>query len=431
MTQLAATPCADFAAVDSQFTLVDDPDGRIANGLMALVYGNSATDFFFGLLNNTLPTSVPSSYAVPTLPQKVIDLSGGRLSYNNLSKQLGFAGVLDTPTLKALTTAIAVSTTDSTDNVAAGGAVVFTPAAMTNIYPASVLVIDSGAAQETVVVALTTATSFTTTTTQAHNGTATPIAIVSDPTLSTARQPCGRRPRGGRPVLCHLPRAPATLFGLCRLERSAADQRTALLANFLPSFTQRRKANRRSRRSPRPPEPIPASPRPCCRMHRSCTPRPKSIRPALADLTAIETPGLTASYFLTNNLAAPPDLTVDAVANLDFAPVTNPLPAGQAGSAIAATWSGYLSVPQDGFYNISIATDAGATVSLQIAGGAVTLAATGAVWTNQIPISLTAGAWRRSRSPSAVSNQASPSCGIARAWAGRSFPAIISIRRHL
>lgn len=40
---------ADFAAVEAQFTRQDDPDGSIAQGLMALVYDSSASDFFFGL----------------------------------------------------------------------------------------------------------------------------------------------------------------------------------------------------------------------------------------------------------------------------------------------------------------------------------------------------------------------------------------------
>ena len=71
-------------------------------------------------------------------------------------------------------------------NVVAAGGVSLTPMAMTNIHPSSVLVLDSGASQETVVVAAATATDFTTTTTLPHNGTATPFAIVSEPSLSLA-----------------------------------------------------------------------------------------------------------------------------------------------------------------------------------------------------------------------------------------------------
>ena len=87
---LAIALRADFAAVEAQFVLQDDPKGSIAQGLMALVYGTAATDFFFGLLDRTLSVAVPYSYPSPALPQPLIDASGGLLSYDDLSKQLSF-----------------------------------------------------------------------------------------------------------------------------------------------------------------------------------------------------------------------------------------------------------------------------------------------------------------------------------------------------
>src|SRR5207302_928124 len=94
------------------------------------------------------------------LPQPVIDASTGRLSYDDLRKQLSFSGVLDAATQTMIANVITVNTTDSTDKVAAGNPTTFTPAAMNNIYPGAALVIDNGAAQETVIVTATTATSF-------------------------------------------------------------------------------------------------------------------------------------------------------------------------------------------------------------------------------------------------------------------------------
>ena len=61
VTSLAFSLRADFAAVQAQFTLQDDPDGSIAQNLMTLVYGSTASAFFFGLLNATFTTSVPYS----------------------------------------------------------------------------------------------------------------------------------------------------------------------------------------------------------------------------------------------------------------------------------------------------------------------------------------------------------------------------------
>ena len=44
MTGLARALAADFAAVEAQFALQADPDGSIAQGLMTLVYGTTASD---------------------------------------------------------------------------------------------------------------------------------------------------------------------------------------------------------------------------------------------------------------------------------------------------------------------------------------------------------------------------------------------------
>ena len=60
------------------------------------------------------------------------------------------------------------------------------------------------------------------------------------------------------------------------------------------------------------------------------------------------------------------------------------------GTPVASIWSGYIDVPQDGFYNVSVTTDA-AAVTLEIGGVEVFMAQNGNVWSNQNRISLTAG----------------------------------------
>ena len=108
ITGLAITLRAAFSAVAAQFTIQSDPDGTIAQGLMALVYTSTATNFFFGLLNGTLISSVNfSSSSQPPIPQAVIDASSGALSYDNLRKQLSFAGVVTAQILTAMQTAAA------------------------------------------------------------------------------------------------------------------------------------------------------------------------------------------------------------------------------------------------------------------------------------------------------------------------------------
>lgn len=110
-TSLAVTLRGGFAAVESQFAVADDPTGTSAQQLMALVYGTEASDFFFGLINGTLSTMVPYSAPAGTLRQAVLGASAGRLGYDDLRKQLSYAGVLDQASLRALTDAAVGDTT--------------------------------------------------------------------------------------------------------------------------------------------------------------------------------------------------------------------------------------------------------------------------------------------------------------------------------
>jgi peptidoglycan hydrolase-like protein with peptidoglycan-binding domain len=325
VTQLATTLRANFAAVESQFTLLDDSDGRISKERMTLVYGNTTTDFFFGLLNNTLTSSAGYGSPQGAIPQPVIDASLGRLSYDDLRKQVTFTGVLDATTQAAIDAAITANGNDANLH-----------AALVNLAAANHQAVDPFFAAYPELLPLYAA-----------------YVTSSDP---------------------------------------AQTRRTALLANFLPSLKAKRKQEQALASITAA---VGADPSFASALLQDSTILHAASDVHLAgldDLTAIESPGLSASYYLTNNTAAPPDLTIDAVANLDYAPGANPLPPGQGGSAIAAIWSGYVNAPQDGFYDISIAADPGITVSLQIAGSIVTLAAAGAVWTNQSAIILTAGA---------------------------------------
>jgi peptidoglycan hydrolase-like protein with peptidoglycan-binding domain len=324
ITGLAWTLRADFAAVNAQFTLVDDPDGTIALGLMTLVYGSSASNFFFGLLNNTLVTSVAYGNPTPTLAQPILDASSGRLAYDDLRKQLSFAGALDAATRAAIDAAIT-----SNGNLAA------LHTALANLAAANQQAVGPFFATYPELLPLYTA-----------------YVASSDP-LQT--------------------------------------RRTTLLASFLPTLTGKRKQEEAlsaaTAAAGGDPTFAPALLQDPTILHAAAD----ATQPAGNDLTAIETEGLQAQFFLTNNPVAPPDQNIDAVPILAYSPSTNPLPPGTAGSAIAGIWSGYLDVPQDGFYNISVAADAGATVTLAIAGTPVTMAAASNVWSNTTPITLTTG----------------------------------------
>ena len=112
VTGLAAALRADFAAVEAQFTVQDDPTGAIAKSLVTLVDGSDAADFLFGLVNGTYTTTVAYSTppGQPGLPAAVIAAGGGLLSYDGLNEQLSYAGELDAATQALIDTAAAGDT---------------------------------------------------------------------------------------------------------------------------------------------------------------------------------------------------------------------------------------------------------------------------------------------------------------------------------
>ncbi len=118
-----------------------------------------------------------------------------------------------------------------------------------------------------------------------------------------------------------------------------------------------------------------------------------NTRSALDDLTALETPGLSAQFFWRDTATGSADLNIDSVPSLAYATTgTNKLPANPAlDKAISALWSGYLEAPENGFYNLAIETDADATVTFILGTDTITLAQNGSIWSNQNPIALTAG----------------------------------------
>ena len=503
ITGLAFSLRADFAAVEAQFSVQDDPKGSIALSLMTLVYGSTASAFFFSLLNNTLTTSIPFSNALPILPQSLIDASVGRFGYNDLSKQLSFAGVLDSATtLTAIKNALIVNTTDGTDNVAAGPNATFTPASMTNIGPGTILVLDSGAAQESVVVTgvvvptgTSTATGFTAATTKAHNGTVTAFSIVNDPSYAASLTD---NVIGGLTLLAA---ANAKLVNpffqtypeLQPLFTAYADskdddlqtRRNTLLDNFLPTLKQKRKQEQGL-------SDITAAVGSDPSYANSLLQDPSILHAdtdaslsAVTDLTGIENTGLTLQLFIDNNpntATSSPDGSVDCVplsasiqtlsiaGNINVNDVlvtlingihipyttvatdTTPailakniaalinattlpdpnsgLPINQlvaaasngvviaiigianqaftltpqvttgsetyagGGGPIAGVWSGYMTAPQDGYYNFAVATDVGADITLNIADSIIfgSWSTGGALWNNQSPVYLQAGA---------------------------------------
>ncbi len=135
----ARTLRLSFAAIESEFSINDDPDGAILQARMALVYGADTAAFFFGLLNGTFATEVPYgrnqaplltqvscsrghvaivSYVSykhhqATLEQAILDVAPGLISYDDNTERLAFTGVLSQAKTNELK---AVAATEIADN---------------------------------------------------------------------------------------------------------------------------------------------------------------------------------------------------------------------------------------------------------------------------------------------------------------------------
>jgi hypothetical protein len=88
---LAAQLRAAFAAIEAQFSVTASPSLDAGKNLMSLVLGPTPADLFFGLLTASFAISTPFGYAQSTLPTAVLSAGGGRLTYDDLGKQLTFA----------------------------------------------------------------------------------------------------------------------------------------------------------------------------------------------------------------------------------------------------------------------------------------------------------------------------------------------------
>jgi Neuraminidase-like domain len=91
---LADSLHSGFEVINREFSVVDDPDGTIAREKIALVFDNEVTEFFFGLLANTVVTEVVYSHPNPTLDQAILNVAPGRIAYDDVRKRLSFTGSL-------------------------------------------------------------------------------------------------------------------------------------------------------------------------------------------------------------------------------------------------------------------------------------------------------------------------------------------------
>jgi hypothetical protein len=330
-----------LAAIETDFAVVDDPDGSVAQARFARVYGTDVAAFFFGLLNNTLSVEVEYSdqegaFAVPTLT--AIETAAGqtdsgapKISYDDFRKKLSYAGVLTTATRDAIKSA-------------AGAAAVRFNAAIDELFNRNQAIINPSFAR--------------------YPELQSAYETYAADTVHTAAEKRNNLLKATLPELVQ------------RRKRQEVLQSTSALANTDLVFAQMLL------------DPLAGS----FPLHAAG----HVDQPALNDLLAIETQGLSVQFFASNTASGAPIPASEIAANLDYAPlvagVGNPLPSNPtSGNPISGIWTGYLEAPENGFFKFRIETEAGATVTLTLNDVPVTLAADGAVIVNANPVELSAG----------------------------------------
>ncbi|HSH81375.1 MAG TPA: neuraminidase-like domain-containing protein [Herpetosiphonaceae bacterium] len=334
----ARTLRASLAAVETEFAVVDDPDGAIAQSRMATVYGTQVAALFFSLLNGTLTVEVgfgdPGGTLTPGPRRQAIEAASGknedgapRITYDRFRKRLAYSGVLTAPVRDAIKTAAGVGASDFATAVDA-------------LYSEN--------------------------------------RAVVDPLFA-------RYPELGPPHDAYI----ADTTG------AVTEKRARLLAAILPELIHRRKRQQALQLVSTEAGTDLGFAQAC--LDPAAAPFPlhaagQVAQPALEDLLAVEAAGLDARFFANDTatgvaIAAPP-----IAARLDYDPALNPLPDHPTqGSAISGLWTGWLEGPENVFLNLRIEADAGAAVTLSLDGKHLALAQSGTTWTNTEAIEVRAG----------------------------------------
>ncbi|MEM6436202.1 MAG: neuraminidase-like domain-containing protein, partial [Cyanobacteria bacterium P01_D01_bin.115] len=276
----------DLNAIDREFSVASESDAQVARDRMAMVYPGDAADFFFGLLENTLTTSVSYNQIEDEL-NTAISAVTTQIAYDSLRKELTFTGVLTEGILEDL------NATDDNSEF---------QDAVDRLY--------------------------------AEN--------------QNRIQPFFQR----YPELWPLYETYVTS------DAPEEQKRTALLDGLLPELKRQRKGQQ------------------TLQSVSAFTNTDINLAYALLNNASVLHAAENASEPILNDLIA---LEIPGLAQTDS---TNP---------IASTWTGYLTVPENGFYNLRIRAAVGAEVALTLVGEAIALAQSDAVWSNATAISLQTG----------------------------------------
>jgi Neuraminidase-like domain/Salmonella virulence plasmid 28.1kDa A protein len=409
---------AAFGAIESEFALTTDPDGQIARTRMALVYGNEATDFFFGLLGNAIATNVPYSHGQATLEQSILDVAPERLAYDDFRKQLTFTGVL-TPTTRDTLKAVAGVTAEfqaAVDHLYTENQQAIEP--FFDRYPELELLygafaffgelktsVDYTHSQPTLEEAISNNVGGR----LAYDHTLNRLSyfgVLSAQNRDELKTVAGVSAQFQAAVDSLYSANQSLIEALFVLHPTLTSQResylaadnsleqryTVLLANVLPELKRRRKQQQAMQAFSAAAKVDVSFASTLLDNAIVLHSAQDNTQPILNDAIALETLGLSAQFFFHDTATDTADLTRDAEANLNYAAPSNPLPANPVpADEISGIWNGYLEAPENGFYNLRIEADAGAAVTLTLAGTPIPLTQSGTRWSNNTAIELRAG----------------------------------------
>jgi hypothetical protein len=489
VTGVARALRSDFAAIEAEYVVADDPNGDIARARMSLVYDAEAATAFFGLLGDALFVGVPYTHPQPALQQAILAAARQRLVYDAARNRLSYIGIMRTATRDALKSVAGVpaafpgavdalyaanqaaldlffergdrlavevsyahpqATLEQAILDAAPGRIKYDdaqqrlsyvgflgtaardalksvagvpaafPGAVDALYAANQEAIaqsfprglggtlavethysqtEPGLTPEVLDVApgrisyddfrkrLLYAGVLDAETREAleeAEGVSAEFKAAVQKLYEANRQVV-------RPFFARYPELRPLYLAYAESTDPPERKRTQLLENFLPGLKRRRKHQQALAATAASARTDPAFTRAVLNDAKVLHAAAGSDKPALEDLTALETPGLSVEFFWGDTAGDTADDNQQAAHALDY-PAAVALPANPTpGGLISGVWSGHLDVPESGFYNISVETEPGASVSLRIDGQAVALGEDGNVWSNQDALSLTAG----------------------------------------
>ncbi len=328
ITELARTLRGDYASIEDQFAVTEDPGGDIARARMTLVYGQETSDAFFALLDDKLMLDVAYTHPRPTLEAAIIT-ADGKIVYDDFRHRLSHTGFLNTATRDALkqVTSVTAAFQNAVDTLFsrgedAKGSFFTRYPELKPLYDAYIVSLD-------------------------------PLATKRRTLLASFRPELSRQ-RKRQQALQRLSATAATDLAFTQ----------ALLDPPVPSGT-----------------PYP--------LHAAGHNDQPALNDVLALETPGLAAQFFYRDTVTGavDLSVPTNANLDYSTS-----GANPLPKNPTpGNAISSIWRGLLETPEAGFYNVVIEADVGANVTLSLGGQARALTQNGKVWRNSDPLELKAG----------------------------------------